>query len=232
MSNTDNRTFYFYAGRPEVVVDDLTVVYDGDAEPGVVKYGNAWGGFVHSMSEKDFAEKFVRVPDEQIQALLNTFEAIDISIGDDCEDSIPGYTNGERWNGWLVPYFSLETIQQAMTGDGMLAQHGMDRVARFLYVPERDDVLSIEPEEGGEFENGAADRIDFARIREIATTVPDAEAEDLYRAMGLNVFAARKTSILNEGQDKPTTVYNIGDGWCWDVAMSPAPSAKPTSPTP
>lgn len=224
--------YYVYKGQP-VVVDDLIVIAEGGStEPGTVQYHNAWGGFVHSISKEDFASKLVRVPDEEIRSLLNTFEAIEVSIGDDCEESIPGYTNGERWNGWLVPYLSLETILEATSPGGMLAQRGMDRVARFLYVPERDDLLEISPYEGGEFDADAIERLDRARILEIATSVPEAEAENFYRDMGLVVSTARKAVFVEEGKDRPTTVYNIGNGWCWDVAMPPSNNFKPPSPSP
>ena len=232
MSNTDDQAYYVYRGRP-VVVDDLIVIAKGGfTEPGTLQYHNAWGGPVHSITEEDFAVKFVRVPDEEIRSHLNTFEAIDVSIGDDCEESIPAYTNGERWNGWLVPYLTLETILEATSADGMLVQRGMDRVARFLYVPERGDLLEISPYEGGEFDAGAIESMDDAGILEIVMSVPATETENLYRDMGLIVSTARKAVVFEEGRDRPTTVYNIGDGWCWDVAMLPSKTVKPTSPSP
>lgn len=232
MTNVVERAYYVYKGQP-VVVDDLIVIAEGGStELGTLQYHNAWGGFVHSISQDDFATKFVRVPDEEIQSLLKTFEAIDVSIGDDCEESVPAYTNGERWNGWLVPYLSLETILEATSGDGMLVQRGMDRVARFLYIPDRDDLLEISSYEGGEFDAAAIKSLNLARIREIATTVPAQEADILYQGMGLIVSTARKASVVEDGKDRPTTVYNIGNGWCWDVAMPPSPNVKPTSPSP
>lgn len=65
------------------------------------------GGFVHNVPNAVFAADFV------VMSSPSPWMAASFSI-DDMEEVFEGFTNGRRWNGWEVPYFTREVAERVM----------------------------------------------------------------------------------------------------------------------
>lgn len=62
-----------------------------------------------------------------------------VFVGDWNEKPVPGFTDGNRWNGWAIPYFEFETAQEIM------AETGEDPSV-FRYDPEEDAFIYNNPD--------------------------------------------------------------------------------------
>ncbi|MDW9481287.1 hypothetical protein GOB57_21820 [Sinorhizobium meliloti] len=215
----------YFASRDQQT-DVSSFVCVSKVEGGFVFFHNAWGGFQRRAPAEAFAQNFVEVPTAEVERLMNTFEPIRATIGE-AEGFMEGWTNGRRWNGWQMPYFTKDAILDAAAEGGYFTAHGMNAVAQFIYLPETNDILEVSSYEGGELEGD----VDADRIREIAVSAPD-DAEELFQEMGLSVYTVRKAIVMEEGASEPTVIFMVGSGWCWeDMASYDAePAATQLSP--
>lgn len=186
----------------------------------LVHYVRAGGGFVQKLSVHDFYEDFTRVSHEQIRKLQSEFAPKVFSLGDD-HATISGYTNDQRWNGWEMPFFTRNTINDATSEGGFLFAKGMNRVAVFVYLSETEDFLEISPYDGGEFEGP----INISRVAQIATTSTDPKGD--FKEIGLSAYTCPKIEVTLPSGEK-SKAYNIGSGWTWeastDVQLTDQPS--------
>jgi len=97
-------------------------------EDGVAFYFPEGGGFARSRPEYEFNELY-RPYNAKIDK--PTWRAAHLNIDGDFAPT-PGFLDGRRWNGWLMPMFTKETIDAAMVGDGIF--NGLD----IKYLPESD----------------------------------------------------------------------------------------------
>lgn len=136
--------------------------------------------------------------------MRSAVEPINVCLGDDpAHEALGGYTNGRLWNGWQVPYFTLETINSAMEVGGFLEARRMNAVSRFLHLPQSNQLLEIEDWDGGEFTKEP----DLEKVREIALRgISFDEAEKAYTEIGLIVSVLDSFDIIEEGSDTHTRV--------------------------
>jgi hypothetical protein len=227
---TTNDRIYFASKHDELSVSSLQKILPG-AREGEVIYSNAWGGWVYGMSQEDFDANFFAVPQETVAELLNMFEPLKITLGDFNDEGLPAFSNGKRWNGWTMPYMTLETIEAAMAEGGFLNRMKMDTVSRFLLVPDNKELLEIGNYEGGEFAPGQAEAIDYDRVLAVYKSHSGEESERIFGEMGLTVYKTPRAVVQEEGKDTPTVVYNIGDGWTWEP-LHPESTRRPSTPKP
>lgn len=214
---------YFANRAHEVTLDNLVLASKG--EDGLVHFHRRGGGFLVKLTPDAFAEKYVEVAAEELEEILKKFKPIDFCLGDD-DGTIRGYTNGELWNGWQMSYLSKDTIFDATAEGGFLAVRGMNRVARFIHLPETNDIFEISNWHGGELDGP----VDIDKVREIAASGLNADmAADEFQKIGLFVLVVPKVNIVEEGADKPTTFYRVGDGWTWEAGPEePTEAAMPS----
>ena len=212
-----DQTYFADRNRPATLGNIVVITDDKD---GSVHFSRDGGGWVNVLPRDEFAARFAQVTPEELERMRLAIEPIDVCLGDDeAYETLRGYSNGRLWNGWQVPYFSLETISAAVEDGGFLETRGMNRVSRFLHLPETNDLLEIGNWEGGEFTSEP----DMEKVREIALRgLPIDEAEKAYAEIGLIVGVADRFDILEEGSDTPKRVFSAGDGWTWERGPEPA----------
>jgi hypothetical protein len=71
------------------------------------------GGWQLNIPVADFNEKFVHVPQEELALLKGNFTEKHFDM-DDWDETIPGWSNGTRWNGWGCPYFERDVLEKAI----------------------------------------------------------------------------------------------------------------------
>lgn len=125
------RTFTFSDGSKAVVKDGEHVSIDVFGEDGVpvremrlfadasgrlvetlwtstrdtVEFSAQGGGFVHKMARAEFENNFMpaALPGFALKAVSADWLPEGLKV--------PAYTNGQRWNGWAMPYFTLAAAQ-------------------------------------------------------------------------------------------------------------------------
>lgn len=92
-----------------------------DIEDNKVVCHPVYGGLQAKIPVDKFEEQFVVVSQEELEEIAGSF-TIEHFDFDEWKSTIPGWTNGDRWNGWGCPHFEREVIQQAIDdgrfGDG------------------------------------------------------------------------------------------------------------------
>lgn len=69
----------------------------------IVEFSAQGGGFVHKASRTEFEKRF-----KPAAPLAFSLQAVSAEwLPDDL--TLPAYTNGQRWNGWAMPYFPAES---------------------------------------------------------------------------------------------------------------------------
>lgn len=208
----DAETTYYANKKHPVRLPDLILATEKD--DGFVHYHRAGGGFMYKRTPESFLEEFAVVPRDEVEAMLARFKPAQFSLGDD-DATIDGFTNGDVWNGWEMPYLTKAAIEEATAVGGFLADKGMDRVSKFLYIPETNDILEVSLYDGGEFSGPC----DLSKVRDIVLHNP--EPSVALRGMGLSAYTTPKVEIVMDGDTTPTTVYCVGNGWTWERAITP-----------
>ena len=90
----EHRLFADEAGR---LVEVLWTSTDDNVE-----FSAQGGGFVHKVARAEFEKRFkpAAQPLYSLQAVSAEWLPDDLTL--------PAYTNGQRWNGWALPYFPAE----------------------------------------------------------------------------------------------------------------------------
>lgn len=84
----------------------VQVMWTSTAE--TVEFSPQGGGPVHKMPRVEFERRFK-------PAALPAYSLVGICadwLPDDV--TVPAYSNGRRWNGWAMPYFSIEAAQSLL----------------------------------------------------------------------------------------------------------------------
>lgn len=165
------------------------------------------GGFQIRCKRQKFLEDFEHVTDERMQEVLRSYRRIAVDT-ESLARGIPAWSNGTLWNGWQVPYFEREEIEKAVS-DGTLDNHYTKVVLLDDAVLE---VLSVE----GRLPEG----YDWSAIVDELRNGGEVYERNIGGCL-LEAHLCRGIEILVEG--RKTTVFPVGDGWCWQVAEGPAP---------
>lgn len=74
----------------------------------MVEFSAQGGGFVHKASRTEFEKRFkpAELPEFSLQAVSAEWLPDDLKL--------PAYTNGQRWNGWAMPYFPAEAAHSLL----------------------------------------------------------------------------------------------------------------------
>jgi len=183
---------------------------------GQVHVAPAHGGPMFAIASELFNQVFEIAPDELLAALKRTYKTAEFSIGDHAtyEDRIPGYTNGQLWNGWQMPFFRREVIEQALEDQRMNTPYW-----KTFFFDEGAVLISSEGSS-----NPIPDDETFEDIKTMAMN-----GEELYEITlksGLKVDAEwyPAQTITVDGED--IKVYPVGAGsWTWELAPeAPLPS--------
>lgn len=218
MDTPEVKTYYIARGAEP---DTSNLVLASPARDGEIEFSNAWGGFLTKVPREAFSERFVEVPADTVRELMSTFERVEITLGDDDIDApLPAITNRKLWNGWELPLFTKETLFEALEEGGLLKRLRMDSCSKFLYLAATDDLLEIEPYEGGEFENP----VDLDAVRAVAESgVGEQAATGRYKKLGVSAFLTNKVAYTDEATGETATYFQAGNGWTWERAIAPAP---------
>lgn len=166
---------------------------------GKVQFAPMGGGRIMEAPEREFANDFLPLTPAQVEKLLSEYVPTPIT-GDWFPEGTPdmiGYTNAQRWNGFLCPAFDKTQVEQAIA-DG--------RLANVFYFEPRDAYVTIDTM--GE----PVPELDFvAKAAEIAEHSYTFEHDGL--EISLELYEGRFIPTMNE----PVKVYDIGSfGWCWE----------------
>ena len=96
------------------------------------------GGFLRRMPRAEFDVQFTVAAQPQFAQVAVAGAWMDDGI------ALPAYSDGVRWNGWLVPYFTRE-----------VAMRLIPLVDSLRYDETRDVFVALDPNEGDEIAYGA-----------------------------------------------------------------------------
>ena len=134
----------------------VTVVGPIDPHADKVSFSYRGGGFRKSTDPQTFLADFVLLTDNDLQSIDATF--VPFKFGFDWEGMEPneiyhGYTNGQTWNGWAVPYVEEAVLLQWVkktTDDGFQIFDGgtlrFDEDRAALIVTDGSNDIVIESE--------------------------------------------------------------------------------------
>ena len=129
-----------YVHRREDAVRLETLMQIVSVDDGGVVVSRVGGGVPEllSGSAEEFLDEFAVIPASDVEEMLGRFEPISVNATD--EDDLPmhGYSNGALWNGWEVPWFTLEEIERSRF-EGILSEPGWNSYVKFLL----DDVTGV-----------------------------------------------------------------------------------------
>lgn len=90
--------------EPRLLADEAGHLVEvlGTSTADTVEFSAQGGGFVHKASRDEFEKRFkpAALPAFSLQAVSAEWLPDDLKL--------PAYTNGQRWNGWAMPYFPAE----------------------------------------------------------------------------------------------------------------------------
>lgn len=209
------KTYYAPRGHE----DRIAALHVRHARPdGRYDVSPAAGGWVKVVPAEAFGIHFIEVPRASVEAMLSAFRAVALTYADEGEDFIPGYVNGERWNGWLLPLFTREALLSSQES-GLLS--GQSYYMQIVPDSESDDLFMVRST-GASLE-GAWSADDFAKVLPdgdyLSKPTGDGNEEEIWRL--------RPTTITVDGED--VVVYDTsGIGWTW--MELPAPEEIPAGP--
>lgn len=177
------------------------------------------GGFMMNIPLEEFNNLFEIASEELIDSLKSIYFAADFSIGDDAtyDDRIPGFTNGQLWNGWQMPLFRREIIEKAIEDQAMNTPHWMTIIFD-------EGALNISCQGWGNAKPLPEDR-SWDDLKEIV--MRDEEVYELDLGDGLIVSADWFSAETINVNGEEIKVYPVGSGyWTWELAPE-APSHKP-----
>lgn len=202
-------TDYFVRIGEAPKLSDLIAI--SERKNGNVHFANAGGGLVYFTTEAEFDKQFERVPNVVLRRLFETFEPITVTALEG-DGSMDGYTNGQSWNGWEVPYFTRKTILDALEEGGHLANPAIHSNTRFHFDDASNDLYVIEPADGGDIPDGYDEKVLKAYLMERPST---SEVYAFGQSVGLQIFKADKIVAIPKGETEPEIAYELGNGWCW-----------------
>jgi hypothetical protein len=126
-----SRTIYTDKRHPTVRV------YLDEIKDGRAIFFPQGGGFGHSVPAADWHEFFVPAPAPVFAPGRVTGDWLDDGSG--TVIAFPAYLNGERWNGWAMPYFTKETALDMLTASGNTFRFDDARDAFIISEPEAYD---------------------------------------------------------------------------------------------
>lgn len=188
----------------------LLQIHDVDDNQ-VVHMATKGGGMVKKIPLNEFDTYFTIVTPEKLEELKTQFEPAMFTIGDNAtyDDAIPGFTNGDLWNGWAMPMFRKEDIEE------------------HIKRTESDYWKTIIFEEGAlniSSNNAIPSERPWDDLKALA--IKDENLYEVELSDGLVVTAEWfPAQVIMVGDDE-VTAYPVGAGsWTWETAE--APSFKP-----
>jgi hypothetical protein len=201
---------YFIRKGEKPKLAELTTI--SERKDGNVHFANAWGGFVYFTSEAQFAEQFDKLPEDVVTKLFKTYEPISVTALEG-DASMEGFTNGQAWNGWEVPYFTKETVLEALEEGGHLAHPAIHSSTRFFYDSNTNELYEITHRNGED----VPDDFDVKALEQFMAQPRDHKELDAFgEPFGLWISMTNKTVIIPKGESEPKVAYEVGNGWCWE----------------
>ncbi|WP_315921959.1 hypothetical protein [Mesorhizobium sp. SP-1A] len=174
------------------------------------------GGFQLNIPVSDFNEKFVHVSKAELERLRKTYEQKHFDF-DDWSETLPAWTNGDRWNGWGCPHFERETLQNALD-EGLL---GNDISSKVIML--EDGVITIMAL-GGDLPKDYDWSVIEAKLR------AGEEVYDFEIAPGVSIesdFFPKTVITTADGREIET--FAVGAyAWCWNQYDEPQVHNLPT----
>lgn len=181
-------------------------------QDGTVRFASAWGGFVHLASEAEFGESFVKLDADVAAKLFQTFTPINVTALEG-EVFMPGFVNGEQWNGWEVPRFTTDAVLEALNEGGHLSHPQVADNVRYHFDETTETLYELEAKDGGTI----PENFDISPLIDLlANPVDMRKVKELGDVMGYRITRADKTMIIVEGREEPVVVHEVGNGWCWE----------------
>jgi hypothetical protein len=216
------RDYFIRKGETPKLAELTTIA---ERKDGNVHFANAWGGFVYFTDEAKFAEQFDKLPDAAVLKLFQTYEPITVTALEG-DGSMEGFTNGQAWNGWEVPYFTKETVLEALEEGGHLSNPHIHANTRYFFDHNTNDLYEITPKDGD-----IPASFDVKALEQFLAQPRDQKEVDAYaEPMGLWISKTHRTVIVLEGETEPKVVYEVGNGWCWEDMARFDNKATPAAP--
>jgi hypothetical protein len=198
--------------RPDAVV----TVTEFDVTSGTVRFHPEGGGFQKSGPLELFLATYAHVAPSARMNSLGRYRPAAFTV--DGEGApMPGYTNGQLWNGWQIPLFRREVIEQAVAGqrfgkreDGILVLADPERDAFYVFTTSGGEPMPDGLDEETALQAGRADAGEIPFPDGTEVWVGGCDGKDIVLDDGATVHA-----------------YPLGDGWCWQLAGEPRPSPAP-----
>lgn len=212
MSETLAVTRDIYIPRGESTLDHAISVASRTAD--LVEFYPQGGGFQQKMPATAFDAQFRHVPEAERRRMAEVHYAIRAG-GDwvkDEDQAIPAWTNGARWNGWVMPAFTKETL---------LAEIAAGRLDGVYFDERRDAFVTVTTD------TGTTEGIDIEAATGKALADNNyAEYPDEKHGYIYATVYPRLTIQTPEGAKE---VYEVGAGsWCWEDWTEPAPAETPS----
>lgn len=101
-----------------------------------VRFHSQGGGFECSVPLAEWQEHMRAAPVPAFKLVRVTGDWLD-EHGEGPEVSFPAYSDGNRWNGWVMPHFTKETALDMLTASGNTFRFDAEQDA---IIVERDDI--------------------------------------------------------------------------------------------
>lgn len=176
-----------------------------------------FGGFLMRIPADEFSRKFEFYPQERLDEMANSFERglVGLDSFEEGQD-IPCWLNGDKWNGWEVPFFERKDIDAALA-DGRIVS---DERSIIEYNDEVGSYVEIMPTEGHLPEN-------FDRRPLVEAAIKARGGDEVELANGTTAFVSIARSRRIDTPDGQVTAYNVGDGWTWSRPPEPEAAVSP-----
>lgn len=200
--------------KGETTIDNLIKVHSVEGD--VLSCSPEGGGFVRSIKVDAFLERYEFVDDARIEAMRAGYRSEMVSAGDD-EVGVPGWVNGHRWNGFLMPLLersAVETMIEREFSNG--GEYGT------VLYPEGDGFVLVEAACGESLPPIDRERM-LALLGEGDRAEDEIEGRD---KEPIEIYVTRCSPSEIEVDGRRIEVFSIGDGWTWssvEQASSPAP---------
>jgi len=181
------------------------------AVDGVVEFHPLAGGWTSKATTENFLKHYEHIPEEVMREVLRSWSRIMVDT-DSMDAPIPAWSNGTLWNGWQVPYFERQAIEQAIANGALDCEHTkvvlLDDAA--LEILSIDGTIPVSHDWTGIVEELRAGGEVYER--EIEGCV-------------LEASLCLSTEIEVDGAK--LEVFAVGNGWCWNLAEAPEATGKP-----
>jgi hypothetical protein len=191
---------------------------DGSADE--TRFFPAGGGWARSMPTEAFLDAYRPVGNTEAKAMFSAASWVQVG-GEwmDDEATLRALSTGQSWNGWDVPFFAKQTLLAEIEGSPAMFL-GLAN-ARLFFDPDDECFVLVEEIYG----NGIPAGIDLEAARRalgskgsyIEVKGPDGSEMSITRVRPVTLYTP----------DGPVVAYQVGEGWCWQIA-EPAPA--PTGP--